>query len=103
MQKRIENMTEDYVINLIKSLEHKTCDPNVSSISEFNNITNYTNEYKDDIEDCKTLIDDSAFDNSTTSDNNLNSYGSENFKYLNFLNIFIMLVSVMICQLNIEY
>jgi len=36
-------MTEDRVINLIKSLDDKICDPNISNISDFNNTINYTN------------------------------------------------------------
>jgi len=104
VQKRIENMTDDYVIDLIKSLENKSCDPNVSSTSDFNYTTNYTNTYKDDSVTCNTLIDESALD---LSDNNLNSNpdsengkpkeensGANNLIHFSCLSIFIILTTL---------
>jgi len=126
LQKRIDNMTEGWVKNLIKSLENKTCDLlTASNIDNNNNTTSIYNNliktygYKDDSEDCHTLKDesllstsndlDSNINNGTIPDNNLNTStdsengkpkdensGANNLKQFSFFSIFIMLTSIMI-------
>jgi len=57
-------------------------------------------EDEDDGELCYNFNNYNNANNSTISDNNLNTSGIENTKYFNFLSIFIMLTSIVILQMH---
>lgn len=87
-------MTEEWVKNLIKTLENKECDLSTASniennnntISIYNNLIN-TYGYIDDSDDCHTLFDKSLLNisddlgSNTDYDNNLDTQINDDYHY----------------------